>query len=96
MTDQEKNKIRPLSKHEEEILEALHFMLSFDEVVSESNVKREECKEILRILIRDKLVQALRWQPEKNDFMPIDETPDELQDLYFLATKHGLFAYHTT
>ncbi len=95
MTDQEKNKIRPLSKHEEEILEALHFMLSFEEVVSESNLEREKCKEILRVLIRDELVQALRWQPEKNDFTRLDEIPDELQGLYFLATKHGLFSYHT-
>ncbi|MFQ3599341.1 MAG: hypothetical protein SNJ55_08235 [Chloroherpetonaceae bacterium] len=95
MTDREKNKIRPLSKHEEEILEALHFMLSFEEVVSESNLEREKCQEILRVLIRDELVQALRWQPEKNDFMPLNEIPDELQGLYFLATKHGLFSYHT-
>jgi hypothetical protein len=96
MTIQEKNKIRPLSKQEEEILEALHFMLSFEEVVSESNLEREKCKEVLRVLIGDELVQALQWQPEKNEFMPLDESPDELQDLHFLATKHGLFSYHNS
>lgn len=96
MTVQEKNKIRPLSKQEEEILEALHFMLSFEEVVSESNLEREMCKEVLRVLIRDGLVQALQWQPDKNDFIPLDELPDKWQDLHFLATKHGLFSYHTS
>ncbi len=96
MTNQEKNKIRPLSKHEEEILEALHFMLSFEELISETKLKEEACKELLRVLIRDELVQALQWQPDKNEFVPLDEVPDELHQLRFLATKHGLFSYHTS
>ncbi len=96
MTDQEKRKIRPLAKHEEEILEALHFMLSFEEIVSESNLERKKCEETLRVLMRDELVQAFQWQPDKNEFVPLDKIPDEVQGLHFLATKHGLLSYHTT
>ncbi len=96
MTEQEKRKLRPLSKHEESVLEALHFMLSFDEVVCESNLDNEKCAEVLRTLIRDELVQALCWQPDKNDFTALENVPDELQGLYFLATKHGLFSYHAS
>lgn len=96
MTEQEKNKIRLLSKHEEDILEALHFMLSFDDLVQETNINEQILDKSLRALMRDELVQALKWHAEKNDFIALDTIPDELHGLHFLATKHGLFSYHTT
>ncbi|MFN3562264.1 MAG: hypothetical protein ACK4XY_01895 [Chloroherpetonaceae bacterium] len=96
MTEQEKNKIRPLSKHEEDILEALHFMLSFDDLLQETNINEQILDKSLRALMRDELVQALKWNSEKNDFIALDTIPDELRGLHFLATKHGLFSYHTS
>ncbi len=96
MTEQEKRKLRPLSKCEESVLEALHFMLSFEEVVYESSLDKEKCAEVLRTLIRDELVQALYWQSDKNDFIALDQVPNDLRNLHFLATKHGLFSYHAS
>ncbi len=96
MTEQEKRKLRPLSKHEESVLEALHFMLSFEDLMREINIGKETLAQVLRTLIHDELVQALMWQSDKNDFIPIDEVPSDLRTLYFLATKHGLFSYHAS
>jgi hypothetical protein len=96
MTEQEKRKLRPLSKHEESVLEALHFMLSFEDLMREINIGEETLSQVLRTLIHDELVQALMWQSDKNDFIPIDEVPSDLRTLHFLATKHGLFSYHAS
>jgi hypothetical protein len=96
MTEQEKRKTRPLSKHEESVLEALHFMLSFEDLTQETGIDEKTLAELLRTLIRDELVQALMWQVDKNDFTPLDEVPNDLRTLHFLATKHGLFSYHAS
>ncbi len=96
MTEQEKRKIRPLSKLEESVLEALHFMLSFEDLMREINISEETLAQVLRTLIHDELVQALMWQSDKNDFVALDQVPNNLRDLHFLATKHGLFSYHTS
>ncbi len=96
MTEQEKRKLRPLSNHEESVLEALHFMLSFEDLMQETGIDEKTLAELLRTLILDELVQALIWQSDKNDFIPIDEVPNDLRTLRFLATKHGLFSYHAS
>ncbi len=96
MTEQEKRKIRPLSKQEESVLEALHFMLSFEDLMRETSIDEKTLSELLRTLIEDELVQALMWQSDKNDFIPLDEVPNDLRTLHFLATKHGLFSYHAS
>lgn len=96
MTEQEKRKIRPLSKTEETILEALHFMLSFEELEAETGLKGDALAQALRVLIRDELAQALRWRADKNDFIALDEMPADLKGCRFLATKSGLFSYHTS
>ncbi len=96
MTEQEKRKLRPLSKCEESVLEALHFMLSFEDLMREISVDKETLSKVLRTLIHDELVQALMWQSDKNDFIALDEVPNDLRNLHFLATKHGLFSYHAS
>jgi len=96
MTEQEKRKLRPLSKCEESVLEALHFMLSFEDLMRETGINEKMLAELLKTLIRDELVQALTWQSDKNDFIALDEVPNDLQTLHFLATKHGLFSYHAS
>ncbi|MCS6990191.1 MAG: hypothetical protein NZM06_11835 [Chloroherpetonaceae bacterium] len=95
MTGQDKIKTRALTKTEETILEALHFMLSFEELKEETGLTDETLADALRVLIRDELAQVLAWQADKDDFIALDEIPSDLSHHHFLATKRGLFSYHS-
>lgn len=96
MTNQEKSAIRPLSKDEEVVVEALHFMLSFVELQQETGLNEITLRLILEKLISDGLIQILVWSELENDFISRDRVAQSLSSCSFLATKAGLFSFHSS
>ncbi len=85
----------PLLPEEDAILDALHFLLSFEELQAETNLEKNQLQVCLRRLIESGDVQVWAWMPDKNDYQAVEEVPDQLEQYHFLATKEGLFRHHS-
>jgi hypothetical protein len=96
VTEQERKSIRPLSKEEEAVIEALHFVLSFFELQQETKFSAATLRQILQTLMRDGLVQILAWSDGSADLVALESLPPSLESCSFLATKAGLFSFHSS
>jgi hypothetical protein len=85
----------PLLPEEDAILDALHFLLSFEELQAETGLEKNQLQVCLRRLIESGDVQVWAWVPDKNDYQAIEEVPEQLEQYHFLATKEGLFRHHS-
>jgi hypothetical protein len=94
MTESQRKNIRPLTSHEERVIEALHFVTSFQDLSRETKFSSEVLSVLLETLLRDGLVQAFIWSDTENEFVTVETTPKPLTAHSFLATKDGLFSFH--
>lgn len=85
----------PLSREEEAVLDALHFVLSFEELQKETCLEKEQLQACLRQMIESGDVQALAWSEEKKEYLPVEQILAPLGSYHFLATKEGLFRHHS-
>lgn len=85
----------PLSKEEESVLDALHFVLSFEELAEETRLEAAQLQSVLQALLASGDVQALEWSEEKKEFLAVELLQKPLTAYHYLATKEGLFRHHT-
>jgi hypothetical protein len=86
----------PLSPEEDAILDALHFLLSFEDLQAETGLEKNQLQTCLRHLVESGDVQVWVWLPEKNDYQAVEQVPQHLESHHFLATKEGLFRHHSS
>ncbi len=92
---------RQLSRTEETILDALHFVLSYEELKQETRLNTDTLDEELARLTAEGIVERLLWNEPKKEYLPIELCePDavagkSMQAFHFLATKKGLFLHHS-
>lgn len=84
----------PLSREEEAVLDALHFVLSFEELQKETRLEKTRLQDCLVQMMKGGDVQALVWSEEKKEYLPVEEMSAPLEAYHFLATKEGLFRHH--
>lgn len=85
----------PLSREEDAVLDALHFVLSFEELQAETRLEKTRLQDCLWQMIQGGDVQALAWSEEKKEYLPVEEIAAPLEAYHFLATKEGLFRHHS-
>jgi DNA-binding transcriptional regulator GbsR (MarR family) len=101
----ERTQPRRLTSDEEDILDALHFVLSYDELRRETKLNKPALDRLLPKLIAEELVDRLEWNDEKKEYYPIDSVEKPFvetslnaidnESQFFLATKKGLFLHHS-
>ncbi|MFN3392988.1 MAG: hypothetical protein ACK41G_03875 [Candidatus Thermochlorobacter sp.] len=84
-----------LSREEDAVLDALHFVLSFEELQKETRLEKAQLQACLWKMIENGDVQALAWSEEKKEYLPIEQMLAPLESYHFLATKEGLFRHHS-
>jgi hypothetical protein len=95
MTESEKTLIRPLASEEETVIEVLHFLCSYRELCVETKISSVDLDPLLQKLFAQKLVQIFLWSNGQHEFVSMEERTYPWVEYYFLATKAGLFSFHS-
>ncbi|NTW49404.1 MAG: winged helix-turn-helix domain-containing protein [Chlorobiales bacterium] len=86
--------MRALDSEEAQIIESLHFMLSFADLSEETGLPGQVLKQYLARLINDGFILGMAWNEQKKDFVATDQVSCSLEACSFMATKEGLRAYY--
>lgn len=76
-------------------MEELYFVISYEELAAALPHDREALNNSLSALVKKALVQQMRFDEAKGDFIPCDP-PDlhRIEQYHYLATKKGLLAHN--
>ncbi|MDZ4668113.1 MAG: hypothetical protein SGJ00_09525 [bacterium] len=79
-----------------DILNCLYFVEPFEKILEEVPFSPSVVGDVLKTLISKKMVVAMKWDEEKQDYMRsfIYDT-DNMHAYSYLATKEGLLAHNS-
>lgn len=80
---------------EESVLDALHFVLQFADLKTETQIKDDRLLAAVKNLITLNLVEVLEWHEARKEFFPPLEIKSPLEHYAFLATARGLRVIHS-
>lgn len=88
--------IPEIDEIEYEVLNCLYFVEPFDKILEEVHHPAPVVGDVLKGLIRKKMVIAMRWDEPAGDYVRsfIYDT-DNLHAYSYLATKEGLLAHNS-
>ncbi|OYU95565.1 MAG: hypothetical protein CFE21_10505 [Bacteroidetes bacterium B1(2017)] len=88
--------IPELDDFEYDVLNCLYFVESFDKIMEEVPHPANIVADVLKTLIHKKLVVAMKWNEEKQDYTrSFIYDSDNMHAYAYLATKEGLMAHNS-
>ncbi len=88
--------IPELDDIEYDILNCLYFVESFDKILEEVAQPPSVVGDVLKTLIHKKMVVAMKWEEEKQDYKrSFIYDSDNMNAYAYLATKDGLLAHNS-
>lgn len=79
-----------------DILNCLYFVEPFEKILEEVHQPPAIVSDVLKTLIRKKMVVAMRWDEEKGDYeRSFIYDGDNLNAYSYLATREGLMAHNS-
>ncbi|MBC8042034.1 MAG: hypothetical protein IAF08_01200 [Rhizobacter sp.] len=80
---------------EESVLDALHFVLNFADLKTETRLEDERLLAAIENLTALELVEVLEWHEARKEFFPPRDIHLPLERYAFLATARGLRVIHS-
>lgn len=85
-----------LSNLEYDILGAVYFVESFDNILAECDEKENIVADVLKSLIQRKYVTAMVFDQEKTEYVKsFIYDSDNMRAYYYLATRDGLLKHNS-
>lgn len=82
-----------MTDHELDVIDELHFVQSFEYLLAHTTMNEATLKQTLASLARKEYVKVLRTVDEEATDIDFEAN---YPSFFYLATKKGLLAYHTT
>ena len=86
--------VKKLDDVEYEVLDVLYFVESYEKILEEVNYPPNIVTDVLKMLIRRRLVVAMDWNEDKKEYVKsFMYDSDHMDTFHYLATKEGLMAH---